>query len=95
MGQILEAIMILCFGLAWPVSVYKSYVSRSTQGKSVMFLVIVFVGYMAGLIHVLIDYPGFSYLTVLYLANSIMIAADMALYVRNRRLENPLKPCRN
>ena len=85
--------MILCFGLAWPVSVYKSYVSRSTQGKSAMFLVIVFVGYMAGLIHVLIDYPGFSYLTVLYLANSVMIAAEMGLYLRNRRLEKELDPC--
>ena len=85
--------MILCFGLAWPVSVYKSYVSRSTQGKSVMFLVIVFVGYMAGLIHVLIDYPGFSYLTLLYLANSVMIATDIFLYARNRRLEKSSAAC--
>lgn len=86
--------MILCFGLAWPVSVYKSYISGSTSGKSLMFLVIALIAYVAGLIHVVIDYPGFSYLTVLYIANAVMISIDIALYLRNRRLEEAIRPCR-
>ncbi len=95
MGQILEAVMILCFGLAWPVSVYKSYTSASTRGKSLMFLVIALVAYTAGFLHVIIDYPGLSYLTLLYIANGLMISADIALFFRNRRLERNLTPCRN
>ena len=79
--------MIICFGFAWPVSVYKSYVSRSTKGKSVFFLFIVLTGYVAGMIHVIIDYPGLSYLNVLYAINTTMIVADILLYFRNRRLE--------
>jgi hypothetical protein len=87
MGQIMEAVMIICFGLAWPVSVYKSYVSKSTKGKSFLFLLIVLAGYAAGLIHVVLDYPGFSYLTVLYLLNTFMIFIDLLLFLRNRKLE--------
>ena len=33
-----EAVMMLCFGSAWPFSIYKSYTSRSNKGKSVWFL---------------------------------------------------------
>lgn len=87
MGQILEAAMIACFGLAWPVSVYKSYVSKSTKGKSFLFLLIVLTGYVAGMIHVILDYPGFSYLTALYLVNILMISIDIFLFFRNRKME--------
>lgn len=87
MGQILEAVMIACFGLAWPVSVYKSYVSQSTKGKSLLFLLIVLTGYAAGINHVILDYPGFSYLTALYLVNILMISIDIFLFFRNRKIE--------
>lgn len=87
MGQILEAVMIACFGLAWPVSVYKSYVSQSTKGKSLLFLLIVLTGYSAGITHVILDYPGFSYLTALYLVNILMISIDIFLFFRNRKIE--------
>ena len=39
MQQIFELVMLVCFGLSWPISVYKSLTSRSTQGKSIVFMV--------------------------------------------------------
>jgi hypothetical protein len=41
---IFEAIMLIYFGSAWPFSIYKSYTSRENTGKSIIFLLIVFVG---------------------------------------------------
>jgi len=32
-----EIIMLVCFGAAWPFSIYKSYTSRSNAGKSIFF----------------------------------------------------------
>ena len=29
-----ETVMIICFGLSWPFSVYKSWKSRTTKGKT-------------------------------------------------------------
>ena len=32
-----ETLMIICFGLSWPLSVYKSWKSRTAKGKSLQF----------------------------------------------------------
>ena len=37
--QIFEIIMLLCFGMSWPISVYKSIRSKSTKGKSAVFII--------------------------------------------------------
>jgi hypothetical protein len=79
-----EAIMLVCFGSAWPFSIYRSWTSRSNKGKSLPFLAIVFVGYLSGVAHKLLYSPD----PVLYLygLNGVMVLIDMALFVRNRRL---------
>ena len=38
MSEILETIMIVSFGLSWPLNVIKSYRTRTTKGKSLLFL---------------------------------------------------------
>lgn len=74
--------MLICFGAAWPLSIYKSYTSRSTQGKSVYFLFVILVGYFAGILHkVLNNYDPVVYL---YILNFIMVLTDLIIYFRNR-----------
>ena len=34
--DLLEALMILCFGLSWPISLRKSWISRTAKGKSLL-----------------------------------------------------------
>lgn len=85
-----ETIMLLCFGAAWPASLYRSWRSRSTAGKSLAFLIIVLVGYVAGITHKLIYSPDL--VTLLYALNAAMVAADIALYARNRAIERRQPP---
>jgi hypothetical protein len=83
--SIFEIIMLLCFGAAWPFSIYKSYASRANSGKSIMFLWIVLMGYFAGIIHKLkYSYDGVIYL---YILNSVMVLTDMLIYYRNAKLQ--------
>ena len=87
--SVFEIIMLLCFGLAWPFSIYKSYKTRETKGKSVFFLFIVVVGYISGIIHKLLySMDGVIYL---YMLNTVMVSADIALYYRNRKYEGAAK----
>jgi len=82
--SIFEAIMLICFGLAWPLSIYRSWKSRSTAGKSLSFLIVVMVGYASGITHkILFSMDNVIYL---YLANAIMVFADILLYLRNKKL---------
>jgi len=79
-----EAVMLLCFGAAWPFSIYKSFKSRKNSGKSVVFLYVVVIGYISGVLHKLL----YSYDAVifLYILNSIMVSIDIMLYYRNKKL---------
>jgi hypothetical protein len=79
--SIFEIIMLLCFAAGWPFSIYKSYTVRVNGGKSLPFLVIVFVGYIAGIMHkVLYNFDGVIYL---YILNGAMVMIDIMLYWRN------------
>lgn len=79
-----EAVMLICFGAAWLVSIYKSYESKTNDGKSVLFLLVVAIGYLAGITHKLIY--NFDLVIYLYIANAIMVFTDIALYYRNKSL---------
>jgi hypothetical protein len=83
--SIFEAIMLLCFGAAWPVSIAKSYRSRSTGGKSLAFSLILIAGYISGIVNKIINKPDF--VTWLYVLNLVMVSIDAGLWLRNRKLE--------
>jgi hypothetical protein len=83
--SIFEAGMLLCFGFAWPVNIYKSLKSKSTGGKSPAFLLIVVSGYVSGITHKLLY--SRDIVLVLYIINIIMVLIDLCLYYRNKRYE--------
>ena len=82
MVSVFEIVMLVCFGAAWPVSIYKSLKTRQVAGKSLPFLVIIVVGYVAGILHKLLFH--FDLVIYLYILNALMVGADIALYLRNR-----------
>ena len=83
--SVFEIIMLVCFGVSWPVSIYKSYVSRSTKGKSLIFLYIVSAGYLAGILHKI--FYHFDGVIVFYIINLLLVIADIALFYRNMWIE--------
>ncbi len=83
--SIYEIIMLLCFGAAWPVSIWKSWTSKSAKGKSRMFLIIIIIGYMAGVLHKIYYYM--DNVIYLYALNLIMVSIDLVLVIRNEKLE--------
>jgi len=83
--SIFEIIMLLCFGSAWPFSIYTSYKSRTARGKNLFFLVVILIGYLSGIIHKI--FYSFDYVIILYALNFSLIAIDIMLYIRNRRLD--------
>ena len=55
MSELFEALMVICFGLSWPMSILKSYQSRTAKGKSIFFIVLIECGYAFGIISKLIS----------------------------------------
>ena len=89
MVQIFEFIMLLCFGISWPVSVYKSYTSRSTQGKSLIFMSAILIGYIAGITGKIIS-GNMNYVLLVYVFNFIVVSIDFTLFFINRKHEMTL-----
>ena len=92
--DLLEALTIFCFGLSWPISIRKSLVSRTAQGKSLFFEVFLIIGYTFGIVRkcmqlTTLGSTGFIfYLSFFfYVLNFIEIAIDIGLYFRNVKLD--------
>jgi len=81
--SVFEMIMLICFGAAWPLSIYKSYTSKSTQGKSFFFLVVIMIGYISGIINKL--FYNYDWVIFLYILNLLMVFTDTLLYIRNSK----------
>ncbi len=83
--SVFEITMLVCFGSAWPASIYKSYVSKTAKGKSMAFLIIVFVGYIAGILHKI--FYNLDWVIALYAVNGLMVLLDIGFTLKNRRLD--------
>nr|MBQ4319008.1 hypothetical protein [Clostridia bacterium] len=84
--KIFESIMLVCFGLSWPISVHKSLTSRSTKGKSAVFMTAIIIGYISGIVGKLVN-GDVSYVLALYCLNLAVVTFDLILYFRNLRNE--------
>jgi len=87
--QIFESIMLLCFGMSWPISVYKSIRSRSTKGKSAVFIIVIILGYISGIAGKIVN-NQLSYVLVLYCLNLAVVSVDLGLYFVNLKREKSL-----
>lgn len=94
MINLLEAIMIFCWGLSWPISIHKSYTSRTAKGKSIVFEVFILIGYVCGIVRKFLQihqggifdwifYLGF----IFYIINLMAVLIDMCLWIRNHHLD--------
>ena len=86
MAHLLETAMLICFGLSWPFNSAKSVRSRTARGKSVVFESLIITGYFCGLIGKFI-LGDLSYVVIFYIADILMVSADLVLTLRNRRLD--------
>lgn len=93
MSELFEIIMILCFGASWPLSVIKSYKARTTKGKSLLFLCLLIIGYIAGITSKFMNEAYMAafadkwYVLFFYFLNLLMISVDLGLYFRNKKLD--------
>lgn len=78
--SIFEAIMLICFGVSWPISIAKSVRTKMVTGKSPLFMAVICFGYLSGVIHKIFYSP--DWIILLYILNIIMVAIDLGLYYK-------------
>ena len=92
--QVLESIMLIAFGLSWPISILKSYRLKFVRGKSLWFLLLILIGYAAGTLEKIIEAYNtgqpLKFTIWLYIANGVLVGVDLALYFRYRHNYEPI-----
>lgn len=78
--QLLEIIMLLCFGCSWPNNIATTLKNKSHKGKSLIFLILVDIGYLCGIAAKFVSGSFHWYVVFFYVLNFCMVTTDMILY---------------
>ncbi len=85
MNEVLEFVMLLCFGFSWPINAVKHWRARTAKSTSLPFLLLILAGYIAGIAAKIIAPPKHFYVLAIYIINFCSVSADLAVYFVNRR----------
>lgn len=83
--SIFEGLMLLCFGLAWPVSIVKALKSKTAKGRTPIFQIVLLLGYLSGITHKILY--SMDIVLLLYCLNFAMVAVDTAIMLHYRKRE--------
>lgn len=86
MTNILEAFMLICFGLSWPLSLYKNIKSKTAKSMSLQFTLLIITGYIAGIISKILN-NSINYVLVIYILNLVIVSANIVVYFINSRYD--------
>lgn len=86
MSSIFEAAMLVCFGFSWPMNVRKAIKAKSAKGMSLAFILLIIVGYIAGITAKLMNHQ-INYVLAVYILNLVIVFINLVVYFRNRALD--------
>ena len=85
MNEILECVMLICFGCSWPLNAIKHWRAGTARSMSLSFILLILTGYIAGIVAKLIVPPKHFYVLLVYICNFCFVSVDLAIYFINRR----------
>ena len=86
MSSVFESVMLVCFGLSWPLNVVKAYRARTAKGMSLPFILLIITGYIAGITAKLISGQT-NYVLIVYFLNLAIVSINILVYFRNVTLD--------
>ena len=94
-AKVLEAIMIILFGISWPFNLLKSNKSKTTKGKSLLFLILIDLGYIAGITSKFFSttfvWETDWWIFMIYVINFTFVTADLIVYFINKNREKAVQ----
>lgn len=89
MSSVLESIMLICFGLSWPINVMKAIKARSAKNMSLPFILLIISGYIAGIFAKFMSHQ-MNYVLIVYFVNLAIVTVNLLVYFRNRQLDRAI-----
>ena len=86
MSEFFEILMIVSFGVSWPLNVIKSYRAGTAKGTSLPFMILIITGYIAGIFAKLVTGQT-NYVLIAYILNLAIVSLNVVVYFRNISLD--------
>ena len=96
-ASVMETMMVLCFGISWPLNIVRAWKARTARGTSVLFYFFIWSGYVFALIGKIVTIrmnvpqPWYEtvawYVMFFYVLNITMVSIGILLYFRNKILD--------
>jgi len=86
MASLLETLMLVCFGCSWPMALMKNLKAKTTKGTSLLFLILIILGYIAGISAKIVS-GNINYVLIVYILNLAIVSANLLVYFHNSRME--------
>lgn len=94
LAMLLEAVMLICFGIAWPLANLRMLRSGRAEGKGMAFTAIILCGYIAGALAKLAWATSAHMLPLvfwLYVLNTVSVGGNLLLQWRlGSRRDTPM-----
>ena len=84
MSSVFETLMLICFGLSWPLNLVKSIKAKTAKATSLKFLILIFVGYICGIVAKFIS-GSINYVLIVYFLNLAVVGANLVVYFINKK----------
>lgn len=84
MTELLEASMLICFGLSWPINLMQNVRAKTAKSMSLQFILLIIFGYVAG-IGAKIYSHNINYVLIVYLLNLAVVCANLIVYFINKK----------
>ena len=88
-----ESMRLIIFGCSWPANIHKSLTSKTTLGKSLVFEVLVVIGYLCGIAAKIIIFKRTGELQAsfwFYLLDITLVSTDIVLFFRNLKIDKQM-----
>lgn len=92
--SVMETLMVICFGISWPINIIKAWKSKTAKGSSVLFYSFIWIGYIFAMVGKMAMIIGNSpnpwyetvkwYVMFFYVLNIIMVSAGIIICLRNK-----------
>lgn len=86
MPELLETIMLICFGASWPISVLKNIKSKTAKSMSLQFILLIIFGYLAGITAKMVT-GQINFVLLVYLINLAFVSVNLVVYFINKKYD--------
>ena len=84
MVELCEIIMLICFGLSWPISLVKNIKAKTAKNMSFEFTLLIIIGYIAGIVAKILS-KQLNFVLIMYVLNFIIVFCNLVVYFINRQ----------